>query len=225
MPDLDFVFQRKGSWLSGNNHPSRHIRVETHLHGLVQTVPPTREVVSSHVIIPGILHLPDVMELVQVLRLWLVCLPDWVHHILEPVLGYVHTQTKGCAFPWQDGLVRPPQVKIANSWVTCNEKQTPKELKEFLHVHGIVDVFVCLREDKVPDVLDREGEEEELKLIHLGNLILPEIDPPPLHLLVAIPYPWARCGLHQLPDQWWAWIDHVLFDGLIVIVDSVPLRP
>ncbi len=210
------IFIAKGSWLAGNNYPSRHIRVETHLHGLVQTVPPTGEVVSSHVIIPGILHLPDVMEPVQELQLWLVCVPDCIHHILEPVFGYVRIQTKGCAFPWRDGLVGPPQVAIANSWVTCNEKQTPKESKEFLHAHGIGDVFVCLREDDIPDVLNWEGEEEELKLIHLGNLIPLEIDSPPLHLLVAFPYPRAKCGLHPLPDQWWAWIDCVLFNRLVV---------
>ncbi len=219
------IFIAKGSWHAGNNHPSRHIRVESHLHQLVQTVPPRAEVVSRHVITPGVLHLPNIVEPVQILRMWLVCVPDCVHHVLEPVPGHVRIQTKGYTFSRQDGLGGPPQIAMANSWVTCNEKQTPKESKEFPHVHRIGNVFVCLREDNIPDVLDREGEEEELKLIHLSNLIPPEIDPPSLHLLVTLPYPWARYGPHPLPDRWWAWIGRVLFDGLVVVVVSVPLRP
>jgi hypothetical protein len=165
------------------------------------------------------------MELVVVLWLLLVRVAYGVHYVLEPVLGHVRVETKRGAIPWRDGLVGPPQISVANSGVTRNEKQTPEESKELSHVDWICDVLVCLREDNVANVIDREGEEEELELIHLGDLIPPEIDPPPLHLLVALPYPWAGCGLHPLPDRWWAWIIHILFNGLVVVVNSVPLRP
>ncbi len=79
------IFISKRLWLLGNHHPAGDVRVQAHLHGLVQANSPQGEALVGHVLVPLILHLTNVIEAFKVLGLRSVGVPDCPHDFLEAI--------------------------------------------------------------------------------------------------------------------------------------------
>ena len=95
-----FVAKRMG--LSRDHHPSRAVRVVEYAHRLVEAIPPAREILVRHMLVPSINHLPNIMKFVGVAWLRTICVANCAHDVLEAIFGHIGVEAEWGAFGWRD---------------------------------------------------------------------------------------------------------------------------